>query len=46
MAGNLLGQICPLYMVLWYLLAFPVIVADDYMRWRLCGEEFPHYKLF
>lgn len=46
MAGNILGQVCPLYMALWYLLAFPVIVADDYMRWRICGEAIPHYRLF
>lgn len=46
MPGNVLGQICPLYMALWYVLAFPVIVVDDYMRWRICGEEIPHYRLF
>ena len=46
MPGNVLGQICPLYMALWYVLAFPVIVVDDYKRWRICGEEIPHYRLF
>lgn len=42
--GNLLGQVCPLYAALWYLLAFPTILADDLIRWRMGGEEKPRYR--
>lgn len=38
---NVLGQVCLLYAVLWYFLALPVIVVDDYLRWRLCGGSWP-----
>ncbi len=43
---NVLGQVCLLYAVLWYFLALPVIVVDDYLRWRLCGGSWPRYRLF
>ena len=46
MPFNLLGQVCLLYAVLWYFLALPVIVADDYLRWRLCGGAWPRYRIF
>lgn len=42
--GNLLGQVCPMYAALWYLLAFPTILADDLIRWRMGGEEKPRYR--
>ena len=42
---NLLGQVCLLYWVLWCLLAGPVIVVFDWLEYRLCGGEKPHYKL-
>ncbi len=35
--GSVLGQICLPYTALWCLLAFPVILADDYLRWCLRG---------
>lgn len=44
MPGNVLGQICPLYTALWFLLAFPTIVADDMIRWYLGGQERPRYR--
>ena len=43
--GNLWGQICPQFAALWCLLAGPVIVAFDWLDYRLCGGERPHYKL-
>ena len=46
MWGNLWGQVCPLYTVLWCILAGPVIVAYDWLDCWLCGGERPHYHLF
>ena len=43
---NILGQVCLLYVGLWYFLALPVIVVDDYLRWRLCGGAWPRYRIF
>lgn len=45
MWGNLWGQVCPLYTVLWCLLAGPVIVAYDWLDCWLCGGERPHYQI-
>lgn len=45
MPGNLLGQICPQYMVIWAILVLVAILLDDYIRWRFFGEEKPHYTL-
>ena len=44
--GSLWGQVCPLYTVLWCILAGPVIVAYDWLDCWLCGGERPHYHLF
>ena len=46
MPGNVLGQICPRFMVLWFFLSAVGIILDDVIRWRLFGEEKPHYHLF
>ena len=43
---HVLGQICLPFWVLWCFLAVAAVVADDYLRWRLFGEEKPHYLLF
>ena len=43
--GNLLGQICPQYFVLWLPVALVGIVLDDWIRYRKFGEERPHYRL-
>jgi len=40
---NLCGQICLPYSILWYFVSLIAIVADDYMRYWLFGEEKPHY---
>jgi uncharacterized membrane protein len=42
---NLLGQICLLFTNLWFLLSFLAIYLDDWLRYKLFGEEKPHYKL-
>lgn len=44
--GNLLGQICPLYSILWYFVSFLAIWLDDWLRYWLFLEDRPHYKLF
>ena len=43
--GNILGQICPLYTILWCLLAIPVIVVFDWLEYKICGGEKPHYTV-
>lgn len=45
MPANFMGQICLGYSCLWYILSFPAILLDDWIRWRLFGEEKPAYKL-
>jgi uncharacterized membrane protein len=42
---NFMGQICLLYTNLWFFLSLAGIILDDYIRYRLLGEEKPHYKL-
>lgn len=46
MPGNVLGQICPQFMILWFFLSAVGIILDDVVRWRFFGEEKPHYHLF
>ena len=45
MPGNVLGQICPQYMVLWVPVSLIGIVLDDWIRYRFFDEEHPHCKL-
>ena len=45
MPFNILGQICLPYCILWFFISLPAIVLDDYLRYRLFGEEKPHYRL-
>ena len=39
--GNILGQICIPYAVMWFLLVPFNIYADDYLRYKFFGEEKP-----
>ncbi|BCZ49431.1 hypothetical protein psyc5s11_54980 [Clostridium gelidum] len=39
--GNLYGQVCLPYAFLWFLLMPLAIYTDDYLRYRLFGEEKP-----
>lgn len=40
---NILGQICAPFMVLWFFISFIAILLDDFIRYKLFGEEKPHY---
>lgn len=42
---NLFGQICLRFSIAWYFLSLIAIVLDDFLRWKLYGEEKPHYRL-
>ncbi len=41
---NIMGQICLPFSIIWFFISFIAIVADDYLRYWLFGEEKPHYK--
>lgn len=43
--GNVLGQICLPFSVIWFFISLLAIVADDYLRYWLFGEEKPKYYL-
>ena len=43
--GNLYGQICPQFAIAWFGLSVVGIVLDDVLRWKLFGEERPHYRI-
>lgn len=43
--GNIMGQICPQFMVLWFFLSAVGIVMLDWMRYAIEGGERPHYKI-
>ena len=46
MWGNVLGQICPLFTLLWMPIIFIAIVVDDVIRWKFFDEEKPCYTWF
>ena len=46
MPGNIMGQVCPQFFVLWILLSAIGIVMLDWMRYAVEGGEKPHYKIF
>lgn len=43
--GNILGQICPPFTLLWFFISLPALLLDDYIRYRFFHEEKPRYKL-
>lgn len=43
--GNILGQICPQYCLLWLPVSLAGIVLDDWLRYWWWGEEWPRYRL-
>lgn len=45
MTGNVLGQVCPQFIVIWFFFSMLAIVMLDYMRYCVEGGEKPHYKL-
>lgn len=46
MPGNLLGQICPQFWLLWIVLSGPVIVMLDWFRYIIDGGDRPRYRIF
>lgn len=43
--GNILGQICPQFFFVWFILCFLFITIFDWIRYLLKGGEKPHYKI-
>lgn len=43
--GNILGQICPQYCLLWLPVSLAGIVLDDWLRYWWWGEDRPHYEI-
>lgn len=46
MPYNFMGQICLLFTVGWFFLSLVGILLDDYVRYKLMGEEKPRYVIF
>lgn len=46
MPFHLLGQICLPFTIAWFFLSLAAIVLDDYLRFKLFGEEVPRYVFF
>lgn len=44
--GNILGQICLPFSLIWIVLSGVAIVVDDWLRYYIFGEEKPRYKMF
>ena len=42
---NILGQVCLPFFLLWIPISIYGIWLDDFLRWKLFGEEKPHYHL-
>lgn len=41
--GNFLGQICPQYSAVWWVLCLVFIPTFDWLRWSIEGGDKPHY---
>lgn len=41
--GNILGQVCVQYVLLWVPAALAAVVLDDWLRFWIFKEERPHY---
>lgn len=44
LSGNIMGQVCPQYFVLWLPVSLAGIVLDDWLRYWWFDQERPHYK--
>ncbi|MCD7886732.1 MAG: putative ABC transporter permease [Clostridiales bacterium] len=42
---NCMGQICLPFSIAWAGLAIVAVLLDDWLRWRLFGEDKPHYSI-
>lgn len=45
MPGNVLGQICPQFILLWVPVSVAAILLDDWLRYWWFSEDRPHYRL-
>ena len=45
MPGNIMGQVCPQFFILWLPVALVGIVMDDCLRYRIFHEDHPHYNV-
>lgn len=43
--GNIMGQICPQFFLLWLPIALLAIVLDDWLRYWWWAEEHPRYNI-
>ena len=43
---NVMGQICLLFINIWFFLSLFAILLDDYLRYYILKEEKPKYKIF
>lgn len=43
---NFMGQICLLFINIWFFLSLFAILLDDYLRYYILKEEKPRYKIF
>lgn len=41
---NLLGQICLIWALAWCVVGWAAVILDDFLRWKLFGDEKPHYR--
>lgn len=40
---NFMGQICPRFFFIWFILSLVGIILDDFFRYRMFGEKMPRY---
>ena len=45
MPYKIMGQVCLMYSILWFFLSFVCIIADDWLRCVLFGEEKQKYRI-
>lgn len=46
MPGNVLGQICPQFILMWIPVSLAAIILDDWLRYWWFSEDRPHYIIF
>lgn len=42
---NIMGQICPVFTIAWFFLSLVGIFADDFLRYKMFGEQIPQYRI-
>lgn len=43
---NIMGQVCLPFSLCWIIVAIAAIILDDFLRYWLFNEEYPHYIIF